>query len=684
MYELIEHKKLDTAAASITFSNIPQIYTDLMVLVSARQAGTAIGQSPKINGSTANFSGRFLEGSGSSASSYSTTDIVGYVTKSTDTANTFSNTTIYIPNYRSNVAKSISVDSVTENNATAAFQLIGAVLWNSTDPVTSFEVISNNGTNITAGSSATLYGINRTSAFGKPKAIGGNITYANGYWVHTFTGSGTFYAQQDLNVEALVVAGGGGGGGAVGNGGGGGAGGVLTTTGTVLKGSATPVMVGAGGAGMQALQVASLSNGYNSQFLSAIAIGGGGGGGYNGAFANAQKGANGGSGGGAWSWASQGGAKGLGTPGQGNDGGLPTVRPGDYAEVTGGGGGAGAVGGNGSSTTTGNGGDGIFWNGAYYGGGGGGGGALEGSSGGTFGLGGLGGGGRGGDRSVQPNGSSGQANTGGGGGGNSVTSRAVNPQYAGNGGSGVVIIRYPAAEIRSAEPASPGVQYKIDPLTIQGAWTFATSENATYGGHTTLDYNNVGTIQPYVRKWSQYPGALSTQRLDLDASGMRLSAATNWVMANEQTIEMWVYPEYSGNLGRLFTWGNRQDNACTLIDRNTSTGQLLVRTNTALASTSGYAPYGQWSWVVLSKRGSELRMFVNGIQVYYNTNGDGGGYTTDGRYFTLGADWDSGYMDAPRFSGAAYWQDVIVYNAAPFHSMSTIPVPTMPLTDRII
>jgi hypothetical protein len=45
-----------------------------------------------------------------------------------------------------------------------------------------------------------------------PKAIGGTVTFAGGYWVHEFTASGTFTPLvPSLEVEYLVVAGGGGG-----------------------------------------------------------------------------------------------------------------------------------------------------------------------------------------------------------------------------------------------------------------------------------------------------------------------------------------------------------------------------------------------------------------------------------------------------------------------------------------
>ena len=290
-----------------------------------------------------------------------------------------------------------------------------------------------------------------TRVGGSWKNVAEGYTKIGGAWKSFFT------SVVPLTVDHLVIAGGGGGGGYIGNGGGGGAGGYRTSAGTSGGGASAEsrvtvavstnytVTVGAGGTGMGSGQVATAGNGSNSVFSTITSTGGGGGGGYNGGLANAPRGANGGSGGGAWSWAAQGGVKGVGTANQGFDGGLPTVRPGDYAEITGGGGGAAAVGANGDASACGNGGAGvassITGTSVTRAGGGGGGKPFSGSA---AGSGGTGGGGNGGSNG-SPNGVSGTVSTGSGGGGNGYTSTALNPQTPGNGGSGVVILSYPSA-----------------------------------------------------------------------------------------------------------------------------------------------------------------------------------------------------------------------------------------------
>lgn len=235
-------------------------------------------------------------------------------------------------------------------------------------------------------------------------------------------------------IEYLVVAGGGGGGGIIA--GGGGAGGMLTGI-TSLASGTYSITVGAGGVG---------GNGWNANGQQGIAganssiIGtgvniiatGGGGGGWHGGGGAFQSGINGGSGGG------QGRASGPGTAvsGQGHPGGLGS------GDTGGGGGGAGSPGEDADDALTGGaGGIGLQSNlsglNAYYAGGGGDG-KRSGSS--RFeGKGGIGGGGDGTNTSRHAQ--DGAPHTGGGGGGGGYN--GVNTsRLGGDGGSGIVIIRY--------------------------------------------------------------------------------------------------------------------------------------------------------------------------------------------------------------------------------------------------
>jgi hypothetical protein len=430
--------------ASVTFNNIPQNFTDLKILISARAstANTYDNFNIRFNGSSAGYNQRLLYGTGTAVLNQGTvfTDrgFVCDITASTTFASTFANVELYISGYNNGNKKTYTVTSAYENNTTAAFLEITAGTWDSRQPITSLSLFSNGG-NLVQHSTVTLYGILKPG--NGPKASGGEITTDGRYWYHCFktVGSSTFITNQNISVEALCVAGGGGGG----RYGGGGGGGVMHGVSNLLtSGQSYTVTVGGGGTGnwndLGGANYLRGDNGGNSQFLNIVAFGGGGGGSFN----TTTSGSNGGSGGGS---GMNSGDPGIGYYSQGFIGGIGTNNGSSYSGGGGGGsyalgaaataavGGAGGAGSNawtlwGLTTGTGQ-----LSNGLVFFSGGGGGATFVNAD--TSGLGGIGGGGTGGKHSsavVQPiSGSTGTVNTGGGGGGG----------Y--NGGSGVVIIRYP-------------------------------------------------------------------------------------------------------------------------------------------------------------------------------------------------------------------------------------------------
>jgi hypothetical protein len=147
--------------ATVTFSSIPQGYTDLKLVISARtnNANTSDTVLLNLNGATTNQSSRRLQGDGSVASSntYSLTQFV--VNGNTATASTFGSAEIYIPNYTSTTAnKSLSIESIREGNETTTNTQMWAGLWSSTAAITSID-IAGQGTSFIANSTFTLYGV---------------------------------------------------------------------------------------------------------------------------------------------------------------------------------------------------------------------------------------------------------------------------------------------------------------------------------------------------------------------------------------------------------------------------------------------------------------------------------------------------------------------------------------------
>jgi hypothetical protein len=148
-------------AADITFSSIPSTYTDLKLLISARYDVSAFnGYYVAFNGSTLNFTGKYLLGNGASASSASLARYLGTVNGSGTTANTFNNAELYIPNYTSSAYKSYSADNVAETNATTAYVNLVAGLWSNTAAINSIAITPTSG-NFVQYSTAYLYGIKK-------------------------------------------------------------------------------------------------------------------------------------------------------------------------------------------------------------------------------------------------------------------------------------------------------------------------------------------------------------------------------------------------------------------------------------------------------------------------------------------------------------------------------------------
>jgi len=439
-YVALDTQTLTSTAASVTFSTISGSYTDLVLVINAASSSAASCRL-RFNGDTAtNYSDTRLYGNGTSATSDRLTSRDHINCGDFSTTTIASNQIISIQNY-SNATTYKTV--LTRSNIPASYVFANVSMWRSTSAITSIVVFPSAG-NLVAGSTFTLYGI-ANSDIGAPKAFGGTITQDAEYTYHTFGASGTFTPQQSLTCDYLVVAGGGGAsafssGGGCGGGGAGGLRSTLVATGgggslesaIAVTAQAYTITVGAGGTYVNG---ANGNAGTNSTF-STITSTGGGFGAYNG------NGGNGGSGGGGYGYPGTY-FGGTGTTNQGFAGGNGSTDGATWT-ASAGGGGAGAVGA--TCSSGGEGGAGgigvsipVIANAtgtgiATYYAGGGGGGTTKPSA--LAGAGGTGGGGNGGVQGAA--GLNAITNTGGGGGGAGGAGTTV----AGNGGSGVVIIRY--------------------------------------------------------------------------------------------------------------------------------------------------------------------------------------------------------------------------------------------------
>lgn len=158
----IETIELTSSAASIEFTSIPQDGTDLVLLASAKgtEVQDAGGQLFSIflnNDSSGSYIN--LRGYNESVNVSTASALRFHFQPSNFTANTFGNASIYISNYASSNTKSISVDTVAENNGTKYEMEIASMSSSLATGVTSIKLDLEVTGNIDAGSSFSLYKI---------------------------------------------------------------------------------------------------------------------------------------------------------------------------------------------------------------------------------------------------------------------------------------------------------------------------------------------------------------------------------------------------------------------------------------------------------------------------------------------------------------------------------------------
>ena len=169
--KLIAKNVLGSNATEVTFSSIPTTFDDLLMVASQRNSVSLYGMSIRFNGDAgANYTYKVLWMAGSSVRSFSSSNnfntyLYAVTNSSLHTANTFGNTTLYIPNYAGSTNKSCSIESCYENNSSNGRLSATAGLWSNTAAITSISIFTDfDGTSgstgdSVSGSSFSLYGI---------------------------------------------------------------------------------------------------------------------------------------------------------------------------------------------------------------------------------------------------------------------------------------------------------------------------------------------------------------------------------------------------------------------------------------------------------------------------------------------------------------------------------------------
>jgi hypothetical protein len=168
-YNLIASSTVVTPANAVTFSSIPQTYTDLKLVFSTRSSdGSGAGQEVEvaINAITSGYSSKmFYSNNGTSALAASASSNPFYtwgggMSSSSATASTFGNSEMYFVNYTNSTAKTALTSSVTENAGVASFNNVATHVNTTTAPITSITLYAwQSFINFVAGSTFYLYGI---------------------------------------------------------------------------------------------------------------------------------------------------------------------------------------------------------------------------------------------------------------------------------------------------------------------------------------------------------------------------------------------------------------------------------------------------------------------------------------------------------------------------------------------
>lgn len=160
-------------ASTVTFSSIPQTYTDLVVKYSARSTAIYAAVDVYINFNDValgpQYRGNLVYGTGTSAGAASSTSSTwaGFISAGGSTASTFGNNEITIPSYASSTYKSVMVDGVSENNATEAYQEIVSNSWLNTSAINSL-TLTPAYNSFAQHSTFTLYGVYNSASEASP------------------------------------------------------------------------------------------------------------------------------------------------------------------------------------------------------------------------------------------------------------------------------------------------------------------------------------------------------------------------------------------------------------------------------------------------------------------------------------------------------------------------------------
>jgi len=167
-YTLISSYITTGTVATVTIGSIPNTYTDLKIVISARGDRAYYYDQCWVNFNgdytASNYYNRTLlnqEGTIGSGNDQYYGIFRWAINAASSTSNTYSNCELYIPNYAGSTQKSVSSDGVVETNGTQNYESLIAHLYNQTGAIGSVRFDAEVG-NFVAGSTFYIYGISNS------------------------------------------------------------------------------------------------------------------------------------------------------------------------------------------------------------------------------------------------------------------------------------------------------------------------------------------------------------------------------------------------------------------------------------------------------------------------------------------------------------------------------------------
>ena len=153
-YEPIATQTLGSAAASVTFSSISGAYTDLILITQGKIASGEGAYKIQVNSDTSNnYSNTFLYGDGTSATSGRVSNVNYLFGGRASTSE--SNGIVHFQNY----SNTTTFKTIISRGNSTALTIAYVGVWRSTSAISSMVITNETNSNLSAGSTFTLYGI---------------------------------------------------------------------------------------------------------------------------------------------------------------------------------------------------------------------------------------------------------------------------------------------------------------------------------------------------------------------------------------------------------------------------------------------------------------------------------------------------------------------------------------------